>query len=74
MLGVVQPEQRLLLIVGDEQSAHPLGSQQICDLDPKTHAQARIERAERFVEQHETRRGCERPREHHPLLLATGEV
>ncbi len=70
----VAHRQRLLLVVRDEDERDPELGLQGLQLDLQVLAQARVERAERLVEEQHLRRQDEGPRERHPLLLPAGEL
>ena len=65
---------RLLLVVGDEDRRHVDLVVQAAQPDAQVLAHARVERAERLVEQQHLGLDRERPGERHALALAAGEL
>ena len=70
----VAHRQRLVLVVGDVDERDPERLLDALELDLQVHAQARVERAERLVEQQHRRLEHERARQRDALLLAAGEL
>ena len=70
----VAHRQRFLLVVRDEDEGDPEVRLERLQLDLQILAQARVERAERLVEQQHARHEDERAGERDPLLLAAGEL
>ena len=70
----VGDRERLVVVVGDEQRAHPQPDEQLPQLDHQPVAQGAVERAERLVEHQEPGRRRQGAGERHPLLLAARQV
>jgi hypothetical protein len=66
---LVRQRQRLRLIVSDQHRRRAGGAEGRSDGAPGSFTQARIQRGERCVEQHNGRFGSERACQGHPLLL-----
>ena len=70
----VREQERLVLVVRDEQERDPDALLQVLELDLHLVAKLRVERRHRLVEQQELRLEHERARERHALLLAAGQL
>lgn len=67
-------QQRLLLVVGDEQRGQAQGALDLADLVAQVAADARVQRRERLVHQQDARLDHQRPGQGHALALAAGEL
>ena len=66
--------QRLTLVVGDVHHGDTEALVQVLDLHLHLLAQLLVQRAQRFVHQHQLRLEHQRAGERHALLLATGKL
>ena len=69
--NAVAHRERLFLIVGDEHEAHPQLALERLEFALHLLTELEVESAERFIEEKHLGFVDERPRERHPLLLAT---